>query len=90
MLERRIETYFVDRVKDLGGLCLKFNSPNCAGVPDRIVVFKGQVLFVELKALKKRPRKLQESIFAKIVSQGVPVYILNSIDQVDRFIEGLK
>ena len=50
MRERDIERYLVERVKALGGMCIKFTSPNRRGVPDRIVMLPGGVLhWVELK-----------------------------------------
>lgn len=89
MLESKVESYLVRKVKELGGLCLKFVSPNCSGVPDRIVIYGGQVYFVELKAPKMKARELQKSMFAKFIEQGVPVYILNTIDQIDDFVGGI-
>ena len=38
MIENDIEKYLVRRVKQMGGLALKFVSPSMAGVPDRIVI----------------------------------------------------
>lgn len=90
MLESKVEKHLVEKVKDLGGLCYKFVSPNCAGVPDRIVIFSGDVYFVELKAPKEQARKLQLEVFKRIVEQGVPVYLLDSIEDVDRFVKELR
>ena len=41
MREREIEKYLVDRVKGMGGMALKFVSPGCTGVPDRLVILPG-------------------------------------------------
>lgn len=52
-LEKEIEAALVQRVKQHGGLCLKWVCPGWAGVPDRIVLLPGgRINFVELK----RPR----------------------------------
>jgi hypothetical protein len=60
MLESKIEKALVKRVKELGGLCEKFTSPNRRAVPDRIVTLpNGAIIFVELKAPNKTPTKLQ-------------------------------
>ena len=40
MIENDIEKYLVRRVKQMGGLALKFVSPSMAGVPDRIVMIR--------------------------------------------------
>ena len=46
MIEKDIEKYLVRQVKQMGGLALKFVSPNMAGVPDRIVMIsKGTIYF---------------------------------------------
>lgn len=89
MLESRVEKHLVDRVKARGGLCLKFTSPSLAGVPDRIVIIDGQVYFVELKAPKEKARKLQRAVFDRFLACGVPVYLLDSIPDVNRFVDGL-
>ena len=60
MLESKIENKLEIEVKKRGGMALKFVSPGLAGVPDRIVLMpKGKVAFVELKAPGKKMRVLQ-------------------------------
>ena len=39
MLEKQIERYLCNRVKQLGGLALKFEPPGSGGWPDRIIFF---------------------------------------------------
>lgn len=52
-LEKDIEAKLVKRVKDRGGLCLKWVCPGWAGVPDRILLLPGgRVFFAELKRPK--------------------------------------
>ena len=51
-LEKDIEKALGRMVGKHGGLCLKWVCPGWAGVPDRIVLLPGKVVFVELK----RPR----------------------------------
>ena len=57
--ESNVEQYLVRKMKEAGGLCYKFVSPGCDGVPDRICIYRGQVIFVELKRPGEMPRKLQ-------------------------------
>lgn len=87
MREREIEAYFVKRVKEAGGLQRKFVSPGHRGVPDRIVVFNGDVHFVELKAPEKklRPDQMREHI--KLLNAGCHVWTLSCKEDVDYFIE---
>ena len=52
-LEKEIERKLCERVKRLGGLCLKWVCPGWAGVPDRIILMPGgRVYFAELKRPK--------------------------------------
>lgn len=50
MNEHAIEQHLKKAVEAIGGLCWKFTSPGTAGVPDRICIHRGRVIFVELKA----------------------------------------
>jgi hypothetical protein len=59
MLERDIEAYLVKRCKEIGALCVKFTSPQRRSVPDRLIVHKGRVVFVELKATGAKPTEAQ-------------------------------
>ena len=65
MNEKEIESYFVKRVKALGGYAYKFRSVNQRGVADRIACMpNGEAWFVELKTPGGRLSALQE-IFAE-------------------------
>lgn len=48
--EGKIEKYLVDEIEKIGGTAYKFTSPGRVGVPDRIVCYKGLVVFVEVKS----------------------------------------
>lgn len=77
--ERDVERAFAAEGARLGAMALKFASPGCAGVPDRIVLFPdGTHAFVELKAPGRRPRPLQERMFARFGRQGHPVHVIDS------------
>jgi len=84
--EREIEAYFVKRVREAGGLQRKFVSPGHRGVPDRIVLFKGTVYFVELKALGKSLRSDQVRERARIEEHGGNFWVLSFTEAVDAFI----
>lgn len=88
--EREVEGYLKDRVKRLGGMCLKFTSPGCCGVPDRLVLFNGSAVFVELKAPGEKPRPLQIQIQREIERRGIRCEVLDSFEKVDWFIASLE
>lgn len=59
--EAEIEAALRRCVERLGGLCLKWTCPGHSGVPDRIVLLPGGlVYFVELKRPSGRLRPLQK------------------------------
>lgn len=86
MRESQIEQYFIRRVREVGGLSRKFVSPGRKGVPDRIAVFFGEVFFVELKAPGKQLRADQRREHKKLYEAGATVFVIDSIEDVDRFI----
>ena len=60
MREKYIEQKLRNEVKKKGGVCLKLAATGLDGIPDRLVLMaKGKIGFVELKAPKQKPRKLQ-------------------------------
>lgn len=88
MRERDIEKYLREQVKKAGGKAYKFESPGNDGVPDRIVLFPGsKVCFVELKAPGKKLRPLQQKQMNTIASFGCQVFVIDSKEDVDEFIE---
>ena len=86
ILENKVEKYFRDEVKKIGGKAFKFSSPGNNGVPDRIVVYKGKCYFVELKRPGEELRPLQRVVCRKFNRLGFKVYVIDSIDKVGEFI----
>lgn len=87
MRERDIEAYFVRRVKEAGGLQRKFVSPGHRGVPDRIVILRGAVYFVELKAPGKFLRADQLREHGRFEAAGYLPWTIDSKEGVDFFIQ---
>lgn len=88
--ERTVEQALKRSIEKAGGRCYKFTSPSRAGVPDRIVVLRGRVVFVELKATGEKPRALQKAVAKTIRKAGGRVYCLSSVEQVTSFVRTLK
>jgi phage related protein len=75
MLEKDIEKALKDPIKELGGLCLKFEVPGFTGLPDRILLLPHEkTIFVETKAPGKKERKRQELVQAQLRALGYTVY----------------
>jgi hypothetical protein len=88
MLEKQVEKYLCDKVKEIGGLCEKFTSPGRRAVPDRLITLpENNISFVELKAPGRKATAAQERDHEKRRALGAKVYVLNSIKQVDDWIE---
>lgn len=81
--EKAIEKYLFDRVKELGGVCLKYSNPNMAGYPDRVVLLPGgKTIWIELKSKGKKPTKLQEIRIASLKLLGHQVFVIDSRETV--------
>lgn len=85
--EKKIEQRLVKKVKEKGGLCLKWVSPSTTGVPDRLVIYKGRIIPVELKDPKGKLSARQEFMIAVLLSQGVLTHVLSSEQEVDEFVD---
>lgn len=68
--ERTLERAVVAFCKQERLVTYKFTSPAMKGVPDRIIIGTGGVLFMELKAPGNRPTKLQKWHLDRIAMAG--------------------
>lgn len=81
--EGAIENYLIRQMKAADALIFKFVSPSFAGVPDRIVIAKGRVVFVEVKAPGQKTRPLQDAVIARMRAHGADVRIIDTKPMVD-------
>ena len=89
--EKATEAYLVRRVKDLGGVCLKYSNPGVVGYPDRVAVLPGGVtVWVEVKSKGKRPNKVQQLRHEQLRRLGHNVAVVDSKDQVDTLLSGMN
>ena len=88
MREKVIERKLVETVKKLGGIAPKFVSPGFDGMPDRIVLLpKGKVAFVEIKATGCKPQPLQVSRHGMLRKLGFQVYILDNATHIPKILK---
>lgn len=85
-----VEDYLKEKVEQIGGRCYKFVSPGYDGMPDRLILYRGGVVFIECKKKGKKPRKLQEIRLREIMDQRIPAYVIDSKEQVDDLIARLS
>ena len=91
MRERDIERRLAMETLRRGGVALKFVSPGCAGVPDRIVMMPGGKMgFAELKAPHQKPRPLQERRIRQMRAMGFKVFVIDGIEQISRALDEIE
>lgn len=89
--EKKLEQKLVKAVRNIGGLALKFVSPGCDGVPDRLILIAyGKVAFVEVKAKGKKPRPIQIRRINQIKNLGFLVFILDDEKDIPSIIQQVK
>lgn len=91
MREKDIEHGLVKAVKAVHGLCIKFTSPGYDGVPDRMVLLpKGRMAFVELKAPGKKPRALQIRRMKQLRNLGFSCFVVDNMDMIGGVIDEIQ
>lgn len=78
--ERDIERKVVAYCKKHGLVTYKFTSPSYAGVPDRIIMGGGRILFLELKAPGGKSTPLQCREQKRIKDAGLPVGVADTTE----------
>lgn len=91
MREKTVENKLVKAVKALGGLAPKFISPGFDGVPDRLVLLpKGRIAFIELKAPGKQLRPLQVRRKRQLEELGFSVYCIDRPEQIGGILDEIR
>lgn len=89
ILERSIERYLRKIVIESGGMCLKWVCPQHRGVPDRLVLLKSKVYFVEIKSPKGVLSRLQHEFAWELVKHGYIHHVVRTKEQADEFVKGV-
>jgi hypothetical protein len=87
MLEKHLERKVVAHCKANDILCYKFVSPAHRGVPDRLMIKNGKVLFLELKAPGNVPTALQKHEIQKLRDAGMKVGWTDNVDDATEAID---
>jgi len=86
--EKDIESDIVKYAKTRGVLSYKFVSPNTRGVPDRIFLFDGRAMFMEVKRAVGGVVSHQQETQIQFLNQaGCPAYVVSSVDAGTIFID---
>ena len=89
--ESSIEQWLNIQIRNMGGISYKFVSPNNPGVPDRIYLLPGGVVwFVELKAQTGRLEKIQRWQGKRIRNMGCRYRVIRGMDEARAFIKEVR
>ena len=85
--ENKVEKYLDSEMVKIGGITRKWVSPGRDGVPDRIVIFTGDVYFVEVKTVDGIVSDDQKREHDRLRNAGAKVYTVWGNKGVDIFIK---
>ena len=86
--EKEIEKYLSRRVKEMGGIALKYSNQNRVGYPDRLVcLHNGKVVWVELKSKGKKQNLIQVCRQKELEAIGHKVYVIDNKPAIDELIK---
>ena len=85
-----VETDFVTAVKKNGGKAYKFTSEMNRGVSDRLVVFPGQVWFVEVKRTHGKLTPLQQVFKDFIKGLKLNYFVIYGKGDINNFLEVVR
>lgn len=84
--ESELETKLTQYCQEIGALTYKFRSVGIRGVPDRVIIYRGKVMFIELKAPGKKPSPQQYYHLRRIKAQGVIAEWADNIQRIKEII----
>ena len=85
MKEKHLENELKKSVENIGGIC-----PGVTGVPDRICLKSGRVIFAEVKAPGAKPRPIQNRRIKQLQNQGFQVFVVDSVDGIAEVANALQ
>lgn len=87
IIEADAESFLLQSVKRLRGLCFKLSFIGTMGAPDRLVLMPGgRFYFVELKQRTGKLEASQAILFLRIEKRGFKVHVLYGVEGVQEFV----
>lgn len=80
MLEKHLEAKCRKIAKEHGAIFWKFTSPGTKGVPDRVLIYSGGVVFVELKT-NTGLSELQKVRIEEIRQRGARAEVVRTVEE---------
>jgi hypothetical protein len=86
VLEVSIEKYLFAETKRRGGRAVKLNPSGAKGIPDRLLILPGALVFVEVKKPKGGVLDTLQVWWQKFLTRlGHPVHVLRTKEHIDDF-----
>jgi len=81
--EKVVERTLREDVEKMKGLCIKLLTQFFMGLPDRLILLPGKIIFfVETKSTGDEPKDIQKWVHKKIIDLGFDVYVLDTVEKV--------
>ena len=87
--ESKVEKQIREYAQATGWWVAKFTSPGLAGVPDRIFIRAGLVLFMEVKRRTTKPTKQQALRMKEMKEHGAIVTWVSSFEEAKEWLDFL-
>lgn len=87
MYERELEKRLGKAIRARKGIYMKFVSPNCRGVPDRIILLNGKTFFIEVKRPGGVISPIQKLMIKRLRRIGVPAFVIENDDELKLVLE---
>lgn len=88
--EGYVENYLVKQAENAGMYVRKLVSPGNNGFPDRMVLHRGRVVFIETKSATGRLSAIQRKNIAKMASHGAEVCVTSTRAEVDAVLAAIS
>ena len=84
--EAHIERTVTQWAKELGVLSIKLNVRGQRGIPDRLFMLDGKVLFIEFKKPGAVPTRIQRWAINNLQAHGFDAAVVDDIEQAKKLV----
>ena len=92
MTETQLTRRIRDRVHKRGGMSYKLHGGPYmeAGVPDLIIVYRGNVLFAEVKVPGNSPTLHQSRQLNRLAGHGAMAMVVRTVEEIDYWLDEME
>jgi hypothetical protein len=89
MLERTIVTNIEKHCRKVGAYWMKIADKSSSGYPDLVVIYRGTVLFIEVKRPGGIVSGIQHFVLDRIRQAGGHTFIVYSVEEFKKIIDNI-